>query len=209
MRLCMRLHKSLNNNRTIDANIVNIVSICRICCMCLSASKWFLFPHFVCCVCLCLFVVCVCYQKMGSWSFARCQLSHTHTHELPAATHIWGYQVASLSPYTHTHTHIQRICCPSLSLSVTLAASAWLFCTFSLIIGIHCQCFPQTFLIRQCKQNGWVCGLPTHSPSACQFCLSVRQSIFSLSHSLTRSLSPALWWPSFVSCWHFVWHSPG
>lgn len=149
----------------------------------------------LCCVNVCL-SVCVCYQKMGSWSFARCQLSHTH--ELPAAAHIWGNQVASLSPYTH-RAHL-------LPLSLTLAASLWLFCTFSLIIGIHCQCFPQTFLIRQCKQNGWVCGLPTHSLShhlPASFVCPSANSSFSFTHPLS------LCWPSFVSCWHFVWHSPG
>lgn len=190
MRLCMRLHKSLNNTRTIDANIVNIVSICRICCMCLSASKWFLFSHFACCVRVCVSLLCVCVLVCATKKWAHGRLldvsSLTHTWIAGGYPHL-GLPGCQLKPL---HTHIQRIRCPSLSLSVTLAASAWLFCTFSLIIGIHCQCFPQTFLIRQCKQNGWVCGLPTHSPSACQFCLSVRQSIFlSLSLSLTRSLT--------------------
>lgn len=42
--------------------------------------------------------------------------------------------------------------------------------TRALIGSIHCQCFPQTFLIRQCKQNGCVCGLaipPSYPPTQC------------------------------------------
>lgn len=182
------------------------VFVAFVVCVCRPANDSF-FPILPA-VCVFVSLCCVCVLVCATKKWAHGRLldvsSLTHTWIAGGYPHL-GLPGCQLKPL---HTHIQRICCPSLS--VTLAASAWLFCTFSLIIGIHCQCFPQTFLIRQCKQNGWVCGLPTHSPSACQFCLSVRQSIFlSLSLSLARSLSPALWWASFVSCWHFVWHSPG
>lgn len=132
------------------------------------------------CVCVSLLCVWVCVCATKKWAHGRLlDASSSHTHELPAAAHIWGNQVASLSPYTVT------------VLSLTLVASLWLFCTFSLIIGIHCQCFPQTFLIRQCKQNGWVCGLPTHSLihhlPARFVCPSANPS-FSFTHSLSLSL---------------------
>lgn len=71
----------------------------------------------LCCVCVCWCVL----PKNGL--MVVCSMSAlSHTHELPAATHIWGYQVASLSPYTHTHTaHLLPLpLCDSCSLGLAL-----------------------------------------------------------------------------------------
>lgn len=191
MRLCMRLHKSLNNNRTIDANIVNIVSICRICCMCLSASKWFLFSHFACCVrvCVSLLCVCVCWCVLPkNGLMVVCSMSAlSHTHELPAGTHIWGYQVASLSPYTHTYS------------AFAAPLSLWLlqprlgsFVHSLLSSGFIVNVFRKLFSLDSANKmaESAVCPLIHHLPAS--FVCPFANPSFSLSfsHSLAHCLLP-------------------
>lgn len=176
-------------------------------CICLPASKWFLFSFQLLCVslcCPCLWVcLCVCYQKNGLMVVCSLSARSTHTHTytptqnaggVPA--HIWGSQVASLSTHTHTHTSY-----PRLSLLQSRFGS---FVHSLLSSGFIVNVFRKLFSLDSANKMAEfaVCPLTICLP----VCLSVSPLYtypsFSLSHTRSR-------WPSFVSCWHFVWHSPG
>lgn len=106
------------------------VFVAFVVCVCRPANDFF-FPFCLLCVFVSLCCVCVCYQKMGSWSFARCQLSHTHTWIAGGYPHL-GLPGCQLKPL-HTHTHTAHL----LPLSLSFADSCSLGLALLYILSYH------------------------------------------------------------------------
>lgn len=138
----------------------------------------------LCCVCLC---VGVCYQKMGSWSFARCQLSHTHTWIAGGYPHL-GLPGCQLKPL-HTHTYSAFAAPLTLWLLQPRLGS---FVHSLLSSGFIVNVFRKLFSLDSANKmaESAVCPLIHHLPASFVCPFANPSFSLSLSHSLAHCLLP-------------------